>query len=41
MAETKIIGRKKEIKPTKKWENSVFIMLENYNRRKDVRQIYK
>lgn len=41
MTKTKIIGRKKEIKPTKKWENSVFIMLENYNRRKNVRQIYK
>ena len=41
MAKTKIIGRKKEIKPTKKWENAVFVMLENYNRRKDVKQVYK
>ena len=34
MAKTKIIGRKKEIKPTKKWENNIFVMLENYNGRK-------
>ena len=34
MAKTKIIGSKIEIKPTKKWENAVFVMLENYNGRK-------
>ena len=34
MAKTKILGSKIEIKPTKKWENAVFVMLENYNGRK-------
>ena len=41
MVKTKILGKKKEIKPTKKWDNNIFIMLENYDRRKDVKQVYK
>jgi len=36
---TKVIKRtKNEIKPTKKWDNAVIVMLEKYENRKKVRQ---
>jgi hypothetical protein len=38
MTKTKIIGRKKEIKPNKKWDNNVTIILERFyaQRGKDI-----
>ena len=37
---TKVLKRtKNEIKPTKKWDNAVIVMLEKYENRKKVRQV--
>ena len=37
---TRVLNRtKNEIKPTKKWDNAVTIMVENYDTRKKIKKV--